>query len=338
MQTRHAETVASGVQLQRRALLVEDDEAIGRLVQAVARGAGVELLHVTRLAQARQALQTGTFAVILADLMLPDGSGVDWLEEQAALGLLSDTRVVAFSAGVSMAARARLGAVGVQGFLAKPVSVDTLVDWLTPTAEQSSCVLPSGPDLHAGQTATLPAASPCTVQGAAAAVDQLFGGDQALYDSFRSACQARADADLQRGHEHLAEGDLTALQRLAHSLKSALRLLGEPDLAARAQALEGHCDAASRQPGPHVVAAVSAAWGLLADGWARWAGDPQAPGRTSPAEAAAGALDHPTGEPAAQMRLATFREQAHTEPASVAGACQAAGHPLATPQDPRRYG
>lgn len=239
--------------LARKALLVEDDVAIARLVQAVAEDTGVELVHATDLAQAGRALLEDRFDVIVADLMLPDGCGIQWLESQGACGRLVATRVVAFSAGVSAAARARLGAVGVQGFLHKPVSVSTLAQWLLP--EQA---LP---------TASAPEREPPgPPQGAEAAIAHLFGGDRELYDSFRAACLARLDTEQRQAQLWLQQGDLAALGRLGHSLKSALRLLGEPALAEQALALEQHCTSSESD-----IEGAQEAWGQLSQALSAWA-------------------------------------------------------------------
>lgn len=246
--TGHCEAAAA-----RRALLVEDDLAIARLVQAVAQDTGVELVHVNRLAKAGQALLEGRFDVIVADLMLPDGCGIQWLESQWACGGLAASRVVAFSAGVSAAARARLGAIGVQGFLHKPVSVSTLAQWLSPA---------QGPPADVAQELEPPGPA----QGAEAAIAQMFGGDRELYDSFRAACLARLDAERRQAQLWLQQGDLAALGRLGHSLKSALRLLGEPALAEQAFGLEQLCTSPAPDTG-----SVRAAWGQLSRALAAWA-------------------------------------------------------------------
>lgn len=254
----------------RRALLVEDDLAIGRLVQAVAQDVGMELVHATSLAQARQALDArqgqsgGAFDVIVADLMLPDGSGVDWLEEQWASGRLADSRVLAFSAGVSTAARGRLGAVGVQGFLHKPVSVVTLAQWLSP---ETTPLSPDAPGArHPQHTGPAVAgAAGAGPEGADEAIAEWFAGDHQLFESFQAACLARAESDRRQGQAWLQQGQLTELARLAHSLKSALRLLGEPTLAKQAQTLELRCALPQDRQGAHQ------AWAQLAQGLSAWA-------------------------------------------------------------------
>jgi CheY-like chemotaxis protein len=258
----------------RTALLVEDDGAIHRLVEAVAQDLGVRLVHAGDLGAASTALKGTAFDVLLADLMLPDGSGVDWLERQAAQGRLADTRVVAFSAGASPAARVRLGAAGVQAFLTKPVSVRTLTQWLSPAPPQAPPTRAASHDAAATAVLTQPAAHarPAPPRGATAATAQLFAGDRVLYANFRAACLARVASDQQQGQDWLQQGDLAALGRLAHSLKSALRLLGEPDLATQAQALELRCEGPAGSTGTE----AEAAWRQLAAGLSAWAAQPHA--------------------------------------------------------------
>jgi HPt (histidine-containing phosphotransfer) domain-containing protein len=93
----------------------------------------------------------------------------------------------------------------------------------------------------------------------------LFGGDRQLFESFQAACLARVEADQRQGQAWLEQGLLNELARLAHSLKSALRLLGEPALAEQAQALERCCAMPQDRQGTHQ------AWDHLAQGLSAWA-------------------------------------------------------------------
>ena len=65
----------------KRVLLVEDDKAFALLVSHHLLRAfdDVEIVHVERLNQCRQALSEGTFSAILLDLNLPDSTGEDTL-------------------------------------------------------------------------------------------------------------------------------------------------------------------------------------------------------------------------------------------------------------------
>ena len=62
-------------------LLLEDDAALGRGVRLALQS---EKLHVTRcgtLVQAREAWGRGAFDLLILDVNLPDGSGLEWLRE-----------------------------------------------------------------------------------------------------------------------------------------------------------------------------------------------------------------------------------------------------------------
>ena len=63
-------------------LIVDDDEAYANFVRAAfseARGARFDLEHVTRLSQVLPALERRPSSVILLDVNLPDGNGLQWL-------------------------------------------------------------------------------------------------------------------------------------------------------------------------------------------------------------------------------------------------------------------
>jgi Hpt domain len=85
-----------------------------------------------------------------------------------------------------------------------------------------------------------------------------FGGDQALYDAFSAACHGQFTLDLRQGNSADTAGDLPALRRLAHSLKSVLQTLGHDDASRAAAALEALAAEGDRARAP-------AAWARLRD-------------------------------------------------------------------------
>lgn len=67
-----------------RVLVVDDDEDIrGLIVQQVAQ-AGFEVSHAASLAEVRQKMKTEAFDVVILDLNLPDGDGIDLCREMRA--------------------------------------------------------------------------------------------------------------------------------------------------------------------------------------------------------------------------------------------------------------
>lgn len=69
-----------------RLLLIDDDTRLTGMVGDYLRSAGFEVSAAGNLAQAREALAQGRFELIVLDLMLPDGDGLDfcrWLRGDA---------------------------------------------------------------------------------------------------------------------------------------------------------------------------------------------------------------------------------------------------------------
>jgi hypothetical protein len=135
--------------------------------------------------------------------------------------------------------RQRLFDLGVARILDKPVSLQALLDCVrqvsaTPTAEETS---PHDPE--------------------AAAIERHFGGQHSLFVDFRAASRQQFAVDLEQGDAMMAGDDVQSLRRLAHSLKTVMRLLGRSDAAVRAAALEH----AAQQPGATMVS--------LQDAWQR---------------------------------------------------------------------
>ncbi|MGS0753925.1 Hpt domain-containing protein, partial [Roseateles sp. GG27B] len=69
-----------------------------------------------------------------------------------------------------------------------------------------------------------------------------FGGNLALYQSFRSSCLQQFEADVSAGDLACRQADHQALQRLAHSLKSVLLMLDQVPAAELARQLEHSAD------------------------------------------------------------------------------------------------
>ena len=62
-----------------RILLIEDDQALGRGTALALAGEGREIRVAATLAQGWAALSEGEYALVLLDLNLPDGNGLDFL-------------------------------------------------------------------------------------------------------------------------------------------------------------------------------------------------------------------------------------------------------------------
>ena len=116
-----------------RILLVEDELANRALVRAIlarAEGERFVLDEAVTLADARRSLSADAPDVILLDVRLPDGSGLDLVPEVRDGGADRRPGIIVMSASVLPAERTLATAAGVDGFIAKPYAAAELLDAL----------------------------------------------------------------------------------------------------------------------------------------------------------------------------------------------------------------
>ena len=221
-----------------RVLLLEDDPAVRRFVALALEPLPLQLLPCGTLAEARALLEHTPVQLVLMDLMLPDGSGQELLPslhtpDNAAC------RIVVFSGGVDDAAlRRQLQSQGAWRVLAKPVGVGLLFDTVREALQGTLQADPLAADLP---TAPAPEAQPQDP------VMAFFGGDHGLYQAYLASCLAQFGNDLAQGDAAARAHDAPALQRVAHSLKSVLTMLGQPHAAQEAREIEAHAAAGATE-------------------------------------------------------------------------------------------
>lgn len=219
-----------------RVLLVEDDASIRRFVAMALEDLPVALVQTPTLAAARQALAEGPFALLLTDLMLPDGSGAALLRELQSLDPgRARPRAVAFSAGLTPARLEELAGLGVVTVLAKPVSLRDLERCVREAiGAAGDGEEPNSP----GQAKAEAEPEPRTASGRTHAIRAFFDGDEDLFEHYRRGCLRRFGDDAAQGDAACAARDLAGLRRLAHSLKSVLEMTGQTALAQSAADIE----------------------------------------------------------------------------------------------------
>jgi DNA-binding NtrC family response regulator len=106
-------------------LVVEDRDSLRRLLERALGGAGYQVVAVADVAAARGLLERRRFALVLTDLKLPDGEGLDVLRASRAV----DPRapVVVMTAFGSVASAVEAMKLGAADFLEKPVEIDELI-------------------------------------------------------------------------------------------------------------------------------------------------------------------------------------------------------------------
>jgi DNA-binding NtrC family response regulator len=104
----------------KRILLLEDDTVVRMIAEDALRAAGYQVDVAERRATAQRLIETRLYDLVIADVVLEDGSGLDVADTAAARGL--ETLVVTGYAPALDAARARNHDV-----LAKPYDPDALL-------------------------------------------------------------------------------------------------------------------------------------------------------------------------------------------------------------------
>lgn len=218
-----------------RVLLVEDDAAVRQFVTLALEDLPVTVRACATVAEARAILREAPVRLVLTDLHLAGDSGLRLLEQLAADPILrGPARLAVFSGEGGACIQDAWRALGVWRVVPKPASVRALIDCV----EAALAPEETGP-------APSPTPAPVWPQGAAAAIDSHFGGDQALYQAFRAGALAQFPADRAAGKQACLKNDASALRHLGHSLRTVLGLLGEPQAAQLAWQLQK----AAEQPG-----------------------------------------------------------------------------------------
>lgn len=101
------------------ALIVEDDEDSGRMLATLVKREGHSAATAMTLGDARRYLAMQQPDLLLLDLHLPDGHGLDLFEDT---GLLSDTEVVLMTGQASLETSIRALRLGAADYLVKPVN------------------------------------------------------------------------------------------------------------------------------------------------------------------------------------------------------------------------
>jgi DNA-binding NtrC family response regulator len=110
------------------ALIVEDNADEADLLATLAAGAGFSTAIAPTLKDARRQLALRSADIILLDLQLPDGSGLEVAEEAAAL---PDTEVVLITGHASLETSIQALRLGVADYLVKPVNDSQLLGVLS---------------------------------------------------------------------------------------------------------------------------------------------------------------------------------------------------------------
>jgi signal transduction histidine kinase/DNA-binding response OmpR family regulator len=111
-------------------LVVEDEADIARLLQMLLQGAGYRVLLAYDLAQARQILNSEPVAAITLDLRLPDGNGVEFIQEVHRDFAARELPILVISAANEHGQLSLQGGLHVVDWLDKPIDPTRLLGGL----------------------------------------------------------------------------------------------------------------------------------------------------------------------------------------------------------------
>ena len=122
-----AQTLAKELQGAPRVLLIEDENLFGRAVKKRLEKAGHECLMAATLAEGRELARNAAPELVLLDLRLPDGNGLDLLTELRAAGESRQPPVIVLTAYGEISDAVHAMKLGAADYLKKPVDLDELL-------------------------------------------------------------------------------------------------------------------------------------------------------------------------------------------------------------------
>ncbi|HKV25675.1 MAG TPA: response regulator [Candidatus Acidoferrum sp.] len=113
--------------MQRRALVVDDEQAICDLIQKILYAAGMDALTLTRSGQAVNYLEEGKFDMVFFDLHMSSPDGIELAREMRRSGYNRNTPIVLLSDDQRPSALSQGFAAGASFFLYKPIDKERLL-------------------------------------------------------------------------------------------------------------------------------------------------------------------------------------------------------------------
>ena len=118
-----------------RILLIEDDAVLGAAVRDGAAGAGHAVDWAQRLSEAEDCRAVARYNLILLDLMLPDGRGLDFLGQRRKAG--DNTPVIVLTARDQVSDRIAGLNAGADDYLVKPFDLSELLARIAAVARRT---------------------------------------------------------------------------------------------------------------------------------------------------------------------------------------------------------
>jgi len=249
-----------------RILLVEDNPLNQEVASGILQAAGAVVTHANNGREAVDLLCRQSFDCVLMDLQMPVMDGLQATRLIRADPRVAATPVLAMTAFVSAAHRARCTEAGMDDFMSKPVDpqalVATVARWL-PGRRVSQADAPAPQRADDAPTSITAAVDPDMVD--LSMLSRSVGGDALKVRRYAGMFVDDFPETLAELQATWALGDLPKLADIGHRWKSSSMMVGALGLAALCQTLEGlRVNGTLEQAGaviqamPAVLAGVSA--------------------------------------------------------------------------------
>jgi signal transduction histidine kinase/HPt (histidine-containing phosphotransfer) domain-containing protein len=244
-----------------RVLLVEDNRVNQQVALRMLKTLGISASIAENGEMAVAAIQAEPFDLVLMDCQMPVMDGYEatrrvraWEAAPHDGATRRRVPIVAMTANALFGDREKCLAAGMDDYLAKPIKRDLLAVVLAPWLKSSAAIVPA-----AG--ATLEVADSPLDPAIFAQLSELMGSDLAdIVDTYLRDTSAQVAAM----DGALAQRDLVALLRCAHSLKSSSAAVGAVAVQSTSQALEAHARMSGGfDQAEGMVAAVRSAFELV---------------------------------------------------------------------------
>jgi CheY-like chemotaxis protein len=214
-------------------LLAEDNAVNRKLAMRLLEKRGHRVTVATNGREALEQLEGAAFDLVLMDVQMPEMDGLEATrrlrerEDRSGHGTGQRQAVVAMTALVMKGDRERCIAAGMDGYMSKPIRPQELDEVL----DRYAAIERGG----GAATEAEEGESSCVVTGE---LLERIGGDRGFLTELLELFRADYPGQLQKARDAAARNDATAVQRVAHSLKGALRNLAAPEASRLAEEVE----------------------------------------------------------------------------------------------------